>query len=301
MLNWFKKQIIAVSFAMRSVEKNAFSQRGENLENDTQQEQKHSQGTLMDTLLNGVITKETRNLAWRTYKVLQASDHIITTVIGYDENNMPITQTKKKNRFRNLEKIKIDDFDSYELEMVINNDEITLGGAEAVSISGNTWFSTHNNKKPIEIKRSSIPKFEIEQYATKLNVRNIKDDKKLLEFYVSMYPDEYNRNSRLLISEIKKAIQNPRTSSLLDIKEVKFITYKAIGVDNFLEFKYTIESFDKIIEFNGSYVIKFIAEAIIDGESILEKHRVEELDEKYNNKESKNNTYEFTYKVPNKE
>lgn len=301
MLNWFKKQIIAVSFAMRSVEKNAFSQRGECLENDTQQEQKHSQGTLMDALLNGVITKETRNLAWRTYKVLQASDHIITTVIGYDENNMPITQTKKKNRFRNLEKIKIDDFDSYELEMVINNDEITLGGAEAVSISGNTWFSTHNNKKPIEIKRSSIPKFEIEQYATKLNVRNIKDDKKLLEFYVSMYPDEYNRNSRLLISEIKKAIQNPRTSSLLDIKEVKFITYKAIGVDNFLEFKYTIESFDKIIEFNGSYVIKFIAEAIIDGESILEKHRVEELDEKYNNKESKNNTYEFTYKVPNKE
>lgn len=301
MLNWFKKQIIAVSFAMRSVEKNAFSQRGENLENDTQQEQKHSQGTLMDALLNGVITKETRNLAWRTYKVLQASDHIITTVIGYDENNMPITQTKKKNRFRNLEKIKIDDFDSYELEMVINNDEITLGGAEAVSISGNTWFSTHNNKKPIEIKRSSIPKFEIEQYATKLNVRNIKDDKKLLEFYVSMYPDEYNRNSRLLISEIKKAIQNPRTSSLLDIKEVKFVTYKGIGVDNFLEFKYNIESFDKIIEFNGSYVIKFIAEAIIDGESILEKHRVEELDEKYNNKESKNNTYEFTYKVPNKE
>lgn len=50
----------------------------------------------MDALLNGVITKETRNLAWRTYKVLQASDHIITTVIGYDENNMPITQTKKK-------------------------------------------------------------------------------------------------------------------------------------------------------------------------------------------------------------
>lgn len=301
MLNWVKKQIIAVSFAMRSVEKNAFSQRGEGLENDTQQEQKHSQGTLMDALLNGVITKETRNLAWRTYKVLQASDHIITTVIGYDENNMPITQTKKKNRFRNLEKIKIDDFDSYELEMVINNDEITLGGAEAVSISGNTWFSTHNNKKPIEIKRSSIPKFEIEQYATKLNVRNIKDNKKLLEFYVSMYPDEYNRNSRLLISEIKKAIQNPRTSSLLDIKEVEFITYKGIGVDNFLEFKYGIESFDKIIEFNGSYVIKFIAEAIIDGESILEKHRVEELDEKYNNKESKNKTYEFAYKVPNKE
>ena len=36
------------------------------------------------------------NLAWRTYKVLQASDHIITTVIGYDENNIPITQNQEK-------------------------------------------------------------------------------------------------------------------------------------------------------------------------------------------------------------
>ena len=50
-------------------------------------------------------------------------------------------------------------------------------------------FSTHNNKNQLS-KRSSIPKFEIRQYATKLNVNeNINENKNYSQFYVSMYPD----------------------------------------------------------------------------------------------------------------
>ena len=74
---------------------------------------------------------------------------------------------------------------------------------------------------------------------------------------------------------------------MLNIKGVEFVTYKSLGVSDFLEFKYEIESFDKIIEFNGFYVIKFIANVVIDGEDITEIHRVEELDKKYNEKAKK--------------
>lgn len=318
MINWLKKQLIAISFAMYSVEKNAFSQKSDGLDIDILQEQKNSQGTLMNSLLNGVITKETKTLLWRTYKVLQASDHVITTVVGYDENNNPITQTRKKNRKKFLDNVKLDSFDDYPLDMVINNDEITLSSSEALDndglivhdaiintqdngeqnathaiISGNTYYSTHKGEKPIKINRIILPKFELEKYVTKLCIRKIDDIKYLLEFYTSSYPDDYNRNSRLFISEIKKAINNPRHSDFLDIKSVEFTTYKSLGVDNFLTFKYDIISFDKIVEFNGSYVIKFISEVKLNGYNILEKHRMDELDEKYNNKEVKKLTYVY--------
>jgi hypothetical protein len=65
------------------------------------------------------------------------------------------------------------------------------------------------------------------------------------------------------------------------------MTYKTLGVEDFLEYEYKIKSFDKIITFNGHYVIKFIGEVVIDGNNILEEHRVNELDVKYEKKEKK--------------
>jgi hypothetical protein len=131
-------------------------------------------------------------------------------------------------------------------------------------------------------------RFYLESFTKKLNVRNISETEKLLEFYVSIYPDVDNRTSRLFLSELKKIIENKnRKSDIIDVKEVGFITYKCIGVNDFLEYKYEVTSFDKIIEYNGSYVIKFIAKPIINGEDILTKYKQSELELKYNNKVKK--------------
>ena len=46
-------------------------------------------------------------------------------------------------------------------------------------------------------------------------------------------------------------------------------------------------SFDKIIEYNGNYVIKFKATPIINGEDILTKYKQDELELKYQNKTKK--------------
>ncbi|NIQ16662.1 MAG: hypothetical protein GTO02_20430, partial [Candidatus Dadabacteria bacterium] len=51
---------------------------------------------------------------------------------------------------------------------------------------------------------------EIEKYAKKLYVRDIDGENKLLEFYLSKYEDEFDGKTKLLISEIKKAINNPK-------------------------------------------------------------------------------------------
>jgi hypothetical protein len=312
--NWFKKQMISLSLAMSGVEKNALGQNGGNLETNVAQEQKHTKGTLADSLINGVITKEVESLRWRTYKVMQAAEGFKATITGYEDDGTPIIEVKQYDNKAALAFISLDSFDDgYPLEMVIKNDPITLSVKEGIAASmkmndkpiinfdedGVAESATHGefsntelasvtkNELPIQIGRESLPKFEIETYTTKLNVRIINDTERLLEFYVSMYPNEDNRTTRLFIADVKKAIENPRHSTILDITNVGFITYHNIGVNDFMEYQYDIKRFDKIIEYNGHYVIKFIAEVVVNGRYILEQHRVKELDDKYENKERK--------------
>jgi hypothetical protein len=320
--NWVNKKAAIISLALANVEKNAFSQTGESLSNDVNQERRHTQGQLADSLVHGEITQEVINLRWRTYKILKESDGHISEVIGYDDNNMPIVKTRKRDKKFGLEKIKLDSTDPYPLEMIVENDEITMGVKETINngfidsketpklttdtfvdtntlkeseekiaihgnIDSNEFFASHKTQKPIIITRMFFPKFSIENFTKKLNIRTIDKDNKLLEFYVSMYPNEYDKTSKFFLNEVKKAIKNPASANMLEIKEVGFVTYKTIGADDFLEYKYEIIKFDKIVEFNGYYVIKFLATVMIDGEDILEKHRVTELDEKYKNKTKK--------------
>jgi hypothetical protein len=306
-----------LALAMGNIEKNVLSQNGETLSSDVTQTRRHTQGQLMDSLINGEITEEVQNLRWRMYKALESSKDYKTTILK-DKNGNPlldsdgffITETRKIDKTKILRSVRLDGFDAYPLEMVVDNAEITLSLKEGMNqfssekpiqnkdLSGNTISATHgiitNNElsvvkpeRPISIIRDSLPKFSIENFTEKLTIRKINETERLLEFYVSKYPDEENRTTRLFISDVKKAIDNPRQANMLDIKGVSFITYKALGVNDFLEYEYKVLSFDKIIEFGGHYVIKFIAEVTVNGTSILEDYRKEELDEKYKNKEKR--------------
>ena len=199
--------------------------------------------------------------------------------------------------------------------MVIDNKDVTLGGMDAINdemkiydlaerkanvkevsgvttttlgiIDSESYHSSIKSEKPIKVIRDLRPKFEIEKYSKKLNVRKINDSERLLEFYVSIYPDEYDRTSRMFLSELKRVIKNPRISDMIEISGVGFTTYKSIGVKDFHQYQYKITGFDKVVEFNGHYVIKFKADVIVNGEYLLEKYRLKELDEKYSKKESK--------------
>jgi hypothetical protein len=82
-------------------------------------------------------------------------------------------------------------------------------------------------------------------------------------------------------------MENPRESSTLELNTVGFITDKSMGVEDYLEYKYEIISFDKIIVFNGHYVIKFIGKTIIDGKDILDEYKQADLEERYRTKEKK--------------
>lgn len=311
---WLAKKVGMLSLALSNVEKNALSQIGESLGSDVNQTRRMTQGQLADSLVNGEITQEVINLRWRTYKILKATEGVTAEIIGYDEDGMPITKVRKKDNKKGLKKVKVDSIDSFAVEMVIDNNEIAFGSNEAMDneyvsiydevelnhndegevlsashgqIEATEYFASNKAEKPIKIIRDDVPSFFLENFTKKLVIRKINKNQRMLEFYVSIYPDEYNRTSRLFISAIKKAIEEPRSSNMLNFKGVEFVSYKSLGVNDYLEFQYEIENFDKIIEFNGSYVIKFIANVIVNGNDIMETHRVEELDKKYDEKAKK--------------
>jgi hypothetical protein len=299
--------------SVSNVEKNALGQNGQTLETDVNKHQRLTQGQLADSLINGEITQEVLNLKWRTYKIIKATEGVKSTITGYDEYGMPIVKTIKRNLKSGLKKVKVDDFDDYKLEMVLDNSEIYLSttdimgnddllildsvlenydedgniiSASHATINANELMATEKGERPIKITRQSPPNFFIERLTKKINIRTINKKQRLLEFYISKYPDEYNRTSRLFLASIKKVIEGAR-QTFLELDEVEFITYKTIGVEDFLLFKYNNITFDKIVEFNGFYVIKFKCDIEIDGYDILEEHKVIELDNKYNQKTKK--------------
>jgi hypothetical protein len=313
--SYIRRKMAILSLAMAGVEKNALKQNGEGLDKTINQERRHTDGTLMDSLKQGKITQEVMNLRWRTYKILKASEGITAEIIGYGDDGMPITKVRKTDKKKGLSKIKLDNFDLYPLEMVVDNSQVTSGGNDAMDntfinvydevqknfntdgelisashgeISADDYFATNKNESPIIIGRMFIPKFEIENFTKKLNIRKVNDEGiRLLEFCISMYPDTDDRKTRLLISDIKKAIANPISATFLEIKEVGFISYKTLGAEDFYEYHYDIIQLDKIIEFNGHYVIKYLAKVSVDGKDTLDIHRVSELDDKYERKEAK--------------
>ena len=323
MFKYIKRKLGLLSLALARVEKQSLNQVSDAVGENEAMSQSYEQGNLSDSLLKGVITMPVKELRWRLYKVLSESKHKTARITGYDEDGLPIVETYTLGKYK-LDKIKKDDYDPYKVMLVVKNDDIVKTTAEAFGneklkvlndeeienydddkekfdligtekweartlgeISFDDMVATMKSKKTLFVGRDFRPKFEIEQYTKKLLVRKINETERLLEFYLSSYPDEFDRKTRILISDIKNAMKNPRSSDLLDFNTVGFITDKVIGASDGLEYEFEIKKFDKIIEFNGHYVIKFIAEATIDGDNIFEKYKLDDLEKRYENKEAK--------------
>ena len=309
---WAKRKAAILSIALANVESDVLGQKSTTAGGEVSQVRDITQGTLMDNLLKGEVTQAVKELRWRTYKVMQAASDLKATIIGYEPDGTPIYKLRKLDKEAGLELITVEPSDSYGIELVLDNDDITLSVLDVldrvtIAENANKVVSEHDGievkkhgditndnlasmtkpTKPLVIGREFFPKFKIENYTKKLHVRTIDKTNKLLEFYVSKYPDEDNRRTTLFLKELEKCKANEKSSNMLEILEVGFVTYGTIGADDFMEYKYKINSLDKIVEFNGHYVIKFLAEVIIDGFDTVEKYRETELDAKYEKKERK--------------
>jgi hypothetical protein len=204
----------------------------------------------------------------------------------YSGDTVDINNTIVTNLLNN--EVNVDELDYTDKHGISSNIELDdLTSMSVVTILENLKIdSTKETIHPITVSRESRPKFEIEKFTKKLHIKKY-NDKFLLEFFVSKYPEEYNPTSKFFISHIKKLKETPRRDSMLEMEGIHFVTDKTVGVPDFLEFEYKIINFHNIVEFNGYLIIKFIGDVVKNGDSIIEKYRNIELDEKYKNKENR--------------
>lgn len=300
--NWLKRQLAAVAVATSSVEKNALTQNDDNyLEGaNTGTHQDHKQGMLSNALEKGEVTQEVRELRWRYYKILDRVEDMDINIDSVDPNNddfdLDSIEISERDGSRSIDQSKLlkDMNDNYKVELVLENNNEGLGMSDVIERAKDQEqiskedYETLKNQKPLYVGREYRKKFEIEEFTEKLHVKDLKDEnRKLLEFFVPAYKDGYSKRKTLFLSEIKKAMKNPKLCDFLEIENVGFISHNTLGTKNNREFIYEIENFHKITEFSGYYVIKFKAKVVSNGESVIEKYREEELDKKYENKERK--------------
>jgi hypothetical protein len=286
-MGWFKNNVVALSMALNNVEKNSLSQEKNSLAEDTSHNVEKDSHSLLVGLKNGVVNEEVKRLRWRQYKILQALDDYKIDIVGEyedeDGNMRNITKTTKINNREKLSKVIVDSYDDYKLEISLNNKEIYHID------DTNKTQQINKIESNVILTKNSFPRVNIENFITKLNVRAIDENKKMVEFYVSKYENKDIPFSRIFINELLKVQKDKLSSNILDIKEIEFTSDSgnAIGVDDFMKFKYEVINFDKIIEFDGNYVIKFICNVLVNGENAVNKYIDEELELKYQNKEPK--------------
>lgn len=279
-------------FAMAKVEKDAFSQK-HSTSNSYGVNQQMKQDNVVDDLLKGEITQEIKNLRWRTYKILQHSR-------GFKNQITVGSDVKVTKNTYSLKKVKLDNND-YPLEILFKNGVNTITFNETLNIlnEGNKIDVENLNSKAkgesyLSVFRESPANFNLENYTSKLHIRKYNENEKLIEFYVSKYPESFNTKSNLFISKIKSLMEKPNSDNILDIKEIGFSSFQTLGCEDFNEFLYRIIKFDSIVEFNGNYIIKFIGEVIFENKYMLTEFIEKDLDNKYNNVEMKeNNTLYF--------
>lgn len=273
--NWFKKQMLALSISLSNVEKQTLHIKGEEIGGDIGTTQRVGIGTLADDLIQGKLTEQVKLLRSSMYSALAAADKMRLTGL--------LTDKKLGKVVRIGSEIGDDMYgepsDDYKVEMIVDNTPSSKSFVDSMDD-----IETKPDY-PIIIGRSITPRFRFEEYVKKLYIKNFKGKTKIFEFYVSKYPDIFNKHSTLFLNSLKKAIANPRVSDILDIENVGFITNNTTGADSFLEFQYDVLEYYKTVEFSEYYVIKFKAKVTLDGEHIFEKFNNEDLNKEYENKE----------------
>ena len=205
----------------------------------------------MNDLKQGKLTQEVQQFREHHYKVLQASEKY-----KFKWGKQGDFQILSENEVKASKNAKGDPFDSYEVEITIDNKSISSGLLEDSSV------------RPIKVQRGVFPKHKIEDNTETVLVRNIDGKNKLIEFYI---PNNQYQDKGVL-REVESLKRNPGVTDSVNIANMNFTTP---GGD-MLQFEYKMLAFDKVVEYNGNYIVKMFAECITDGRWAAEKYMLNE-------------------------
>ena len=225
-------------------------------------------------LLKGEVTQQVEELRYRTYKVDKESKDF--------EYYAPTLALKKDRQDKNF--MKYDDSDGLELITIQPNDVLVETVSETLEQVGGRGKRTQYR---IKIKRNFVPRYKIEEYITRLDVKKLDENHVILDMYVSKYPNDKDFKSKGFVREVEKIRDEKIKSDILDYEEISFITNHAYKLNDMVKFVFKNIWFRGIIEFDGHYILKFKASLQQDVLDLTKKYFSKTMEEKYKNKEKK--------------
>ena len=284
MINWFRKQIMALSMALSNVERYSITQSKESLDSGVNSIVDVNEGRLSNDILKGKVTKQVEEMRWRMYKILYHSRYKKTI---NDGDNVLVKNIDAKKQ---LDKIKTP-ANSGKVIMCINNRLETQSITDIEDVKESMTISEietmFKSKRRLNITRELTPKFKIEDFTEKLIISEDNEDDFILDFYINKYPDIYDKRTPFLIKEIHNIKTTKKLLNTIDFKNVGFITNNDLGVDNLLEFLYDIKKFKEVLDFEGYYILRFNAEVLLNGIDVIKEFVDLELEKKYEKKARK--------------
>ena len=225
-------------------------------------------------LLKGEVTQQVEELRYRTYKVDKESKGF-----EYYAPTLALKKDKQDTKF-----MKYDNSDGLELITIQPNDILVETVGETLEQVGGRGKRTQYR---IKIKRNFVPRYKIEEYITRLDVKKLDESHVILDIYVSKYPNDKDFKSKGFVREIEKIRDEKIKSDILDYEEISFITHHAYKLNDMIKFVFKNIWFREVIEFDGHYVLKFKASLKQDTLDLTKKYFSKTMEEKYKNKEKK--------------
>jgi hypothetical protein len=248
MSNWIKKGVISFAIATGKVEQDSLSQSDEGLGNSNTIVSPFTRNQLMSDLKEGRLTQEVKKFREHHYKLLRESDKF---KVLWGENGFEILNESETSKLKNA---KGDPYDKYPVEVTVDNKDLNSGTYETSTI------------KTVKTVRGSLGKIKIEEHSDLVLIRDIDGKNKLVEFYIPTYIQ-----NKQVISEVIDISRNPRVTDFININKLYFTTPGG----NPLEFEYKMLAFDKIVEWNGNYIVKMFAECTKSGVWVAQKYMLD--------------------------
>ena len=229
-------------------------------------EQKKEADSLYAALLRGEVTQEVREARHEMYYAERRSHDYIYSGGGL---------ATKKNDFFDYPG-SVENSDGHRVLIVQDNyqDQASLEdyGIDAGKVAGVympiKMEDIAKKEYTVKIARDFIPKFRIEEFTKKVIVKDC-GEKRILDIYVSKYPTEFDRRSRMFVNMMNEIYEGNTRSELIDFDTLFFISKNAYGTDDLKFYEFGSFEFRDIIDFDGNYVLRFLCNVICDGEDLI--------------------------------
>ena len=264
---------------MKKTEDETFHLNGNELDTGSTVNQNVSEHSVAKALLRGEVTQEVVDLRYRTYEVARESAH-------YTYFSPTLAKKKKlnDNKF-----VKIENDEKREVVTIQENkQEVETVTDTLLRIGDDGKYVDRAKQYNIVMERDGTTRFKLEQFAKKVVVKKgDTDTEAILDVYVSKYPDDKVFISKAFVHEIERIKNQKIRSDVTNITRLSFETYKAYKLDDMIRFEFGDLKFECVIEYDGDYVIRFVAKIIDGGTDMTKEFYSERMAKKYAEKAPK--------------